>query len=89
MRKNPWFSGLSPSVWRVVLSIMLSGHGEKPDRVQLVETANAKLGRAIAKAQSSLAAECKTILDTTIGSLKPGPSLKGGEGIIFPHIYTY
>lgn len=65
---------------------MLSGHGEKPDRLQLVETANAKLGRAIAKAQSSLAAECKTILDTTIGgSLKPGPSLKGGEGIIFPY----
>ena len=55
------FSGLS-CLWRVVLSIMLSGQGEKPDRLQF-ETANAKLGRAIAKAQSSLAAECKTILN--------------------------
>ena len=69
---------------------MLSGYGEKPDRLQLVETANAKLGRAISKAQSSLAAECKIILDTTIGgSLKPRPSLKGSEGIMCPYIYTY
>ena len=54
----------------------------KPDRLQLAEAANAKLGRAIAKAQSSLAAECKTILDSTIGGCSEPSTLKDSEYII-------
>ena len=46
----------------------------KPERVQLAETTNAKLGTAIARAQNSLVAECKSILDSTIGGESAGPS---------------
>ena len=50
---------------------------DKPQTLQLAEAVSAKLGKAIARSQSSLVTECKTILDSTIGgSLEPlvGPS---------------
>ena len=53
---------------------MLPPRRHKRERVQLAQAANAKLGQAIAKAQSSLVAECKSILDSTIGGNSAGPS---------------
>ena len=49
------------------------------ERVQLAEAANAKLGRAIARAQSSLVAECKSILDSTIVAGPSSAVLQDGE----------
>ena len=47
--------------------------------MQLAEAANAKLGRAIARAQSSLVAECKSILDSTIVAGPSSAVLQDGE----------
>ena len=54
---------------------------QKPERVELAARANAKLGQAIARAQNSLVAECKTILDSTFGG--PGPPVPRHLPILF------
>ena len=52
-------------------------HRQKPERVELAARANAKLGQAIARAENSLVAECKAILDSTFG----GPGATRYRGI--------
>ena len=56
-------------------------HVSDVSQQEKLQVANVKLGRAIAKAKSSLVAECKNILDSTLGGMSSGsqPLLSNGQ----------
>ena len=56
-------------------------HCSDVSQQEKLQVVNAKLGRAIAKAKGSLVAECKNILDSTLGGTSSGsqPLLSNGQ----------